>query len=58
MQLDIKHSVTRFHRIPAILAFGLLLAINGCQSVKTTQGGTIGVERVQRMSPLVSEAQL
>jgi predicted Zn-dependent protease len=30
----------------------------GCESVKTTSGGTVGIDRVQRMSPLVSEKQL
>ncbi|UCE30879.1 MAG: M48 family metallopeptidase [Burkholderiales bacterium] len=39
----------------ALLA-ALLLA--GCQSVRTTQPGAVGVDRKQQMSPLVSEAQL
>jgi predicted Zn-dependent protease len=34
------------------------LSIVGCQSVKTTSGGTVGVDRTQRMSPLISEQQL
>lgn len=35
---------------------GALLA--GCQTVRTTEPGVIGVARTQAMSPLVSEAQL
>lgn len=38
------------------LAVAALLA--GCQSVQTTAGGAVGVERTQRMTPLISEAQL
>jgi predicted Zn-dependent protease len=34
------------------------IALVGCESVKTTSGGTVGIDRVQRMSPLVSEKQL
>ena len=30
----------------------------GCQSVRTTAPGSVGVEREQLMSPMVSEAQL
>ncbi len=40
---------------------GLLAAtvlVAGCQSVKTTSSGAVGVERAQRMSPLVSETDL
>jgi predicted Zn-dependent protease len=33
-------------------------AMTGCQSVKTTQSGTVGVDRAQRMSSMVSESQL
>ena len=40
----------------AALAAAALLA--GCESVQTTAGGAVGIERTQRMSPLVSEAQL
>jgi predicted Zn-dependent protease len=58
MQLKTKHSFSWFYKYPALVALGLTVAISGCQSVKTTQGGTIGVDRTQRMSPLVSEAQL
>ncbi len=35
-----------------------LLTVTGCASVKTTSGGTVGIERNQMMSPLVSEKQL
>lgn len=42
-------------RTAAILAF---TAVAGCQSVNTTQGGAIGIDRTQRMSSLVPEAQL
>lgn len=34
------------------------MALAACSTVQTTEGGTIGVDRTQRMSPLVSEAQL
>lgn len=40
----------------AVLAAAVLLG--GCQSVKTTSAGAVGIERAQRMSPLVSEADL
>lgn len=43
------------------LMIGLIAAINllsACQSVQTTSAGTVGVDRRQRMSPLVSEQQL
>jgi predicted Zn-dependent protease len=36
----------------------LALPLNGCQTVRTTQGGTVGVERQQTMSSLVSARQL
>jgi len=35
-----------------------LAALCGCQSVQTTQGGAVGIERKQSMSPLVSSAQM
>ncbi len=41
-----------------VLAATLGLGLAGCQSVQTTKGGVVGVDRTQRMSPLVSEAQL
>lgn len=42
----------------AWIAFTAALFIVGCQSVQTTRGGTVGVDREQRMSPLVSRAQV
>jgi predicted Zn-dependent protease len=48
----------RWHRAAAgaVLAAGLAAA--GCSTVQTTEAGTIGVDRKQLMSPLVSEEQL
>lgn len=43
-------------KVLAVLA--LAVGVAACQSVQTTAGGTVGVDRAQRMSPLVSEAQL
>ena len=42
------------------LAAGVLAAgmAAGCSAVKTTEGGAIGIDRTQRMSPLVSEEEL
>ncbi|MCC7060830.1 MAG: M48 family peptidase, partial [Burkholderiaceae bacterium] len=40
----------------ALLAVSLLAA--GCQSVQTTGTGAIGVDRTQRMSTMISEADL
>ena len=40
----------------ALVASAALLA--GCQSVKTTSAGAVGVERTQRMSSMVSEADM
>lgn len=46
-------------RLARVTAAALVLAgLSACQSVKTTQTGTIGVDREQRMSTLVSEAEL
>ena len=43
----------------AWLAMLVIAALNtGCESVSTTQGGVVGIERQQRMSSLVSEQQL
>jgi predicted Zn-dependent protease len=39
----------------AALALG---ALCGCQTVQTTQGGAVGIDRKQSMSPLVSSAQM
>jgi predicted Zn-dependent protease len=41
-----------------VLAAGLMLGLSGCQSVQTTKGGVVGVDRTQTMSRLVSEAEL
>ena len=35
-----------------------LVVLCGCQSVQTTQGGVVGVERKQSMSTLISSAQM
>ena len=35
-----------------------LAALYACETVQTTQGGAVGVERKQSMSPLVSSAQM
>jgi len=43
--------------MPSVL-IALLLMTSACQSVRTTQGGAVGIDRKQRMSPLVSEAEL
>ncbi len=40
------------------LSLTALVVIAACQSVNTTQGGAIGIDRTQRMSSLVPEAQL
>jgi len=40
------------------VAASLVLGLSGCQSVRTTQGGMVGIDREQRMSVLVTEAQL
>lgn len=42
----------------AVFLTSVMLAITACQAVRTTQPGTIGVDREQRMSTLVSEAEL
>ncbi len=41
-----------------VLAVALVLAMAGCATVQTTQGGAVGVERKQFISGLVSEAEL
>jgi predicted Zn-dependent protease len=49
----------RFGRMGALVVAAVLAAgLAACQSVKTTGAGVVGVDRQQRMSPLVSEAQL
>src|SRR5215470_15842576 len=35
-----------------------LAAVCACQSVQTTEGGAVGIDRKQTMSPLVSSAQM
>ncbi|MGE3869229.1 MAG: M48 family metallopeptidase [Pseudorhodoplanes sp.] len=40
------------------LAIAAALLAAACSSVKTTEGGAIGLDRTQYMSPLVSEQQL
>lgn len=44
--------------VKRLLAAGLILATAGCATVQTTQSGTVGVERKQFISNLVSEAEL
>ncbi|MDP2027847.1 M48 family metallopeptidase [Sulfuriferula sp.] len=43
--------------LTSLLAASLLF-VGGCQTVNTTQGGLVGVNRTQIMSPLVSSQQL
>ena len=47
-------------RVMARLVLGVVaaLALGACQTVRTTQGGVVGVDRAQTMSPLVSSAQV
>lgn len=46
-------------RLANMLVLGLLgLGLSACQTVQTTQGGTVGVGRTQLMSPLVSSQSL
>src|SRR5882672_12235309 len=35
-----------------------IATLNGCQSVQTTEGGAVGIDRKQSMSSLVSSAQM
>jgi predicted Zn-dependent protease len=48
----------RYKFVAVVTALTASIALVGCQSVKTTTGGTVGIDRSQRMSPLVSEKQL
>ena len=48
-------AVSSWRRIAAL--FGLVVAV-GCASVQTTESGTVGVERKQTMSTLVSEEDI
>ena len=43
---------------PLALSIFLPALLAGCQSVSTTSGGAIGVEREQRMFTLLSEQQV
>jgi len=45
-------------RATNVLVLAGALTATACSSVQTTQGGTIGVDRKQMMSPLVSEQEL
>jgi predicted Zn-dependent protease len=47
-----------FKRVTVAAILTGSVALVGCQSVKTTSSGAVGIDRVQRMSPLVSEKQL
>ena len=49
---------TRAGRLAAAGALALVLLSAGCESVQTTSAGAVGIERTQRMSPLVAEADL
>jgi predicted Zn-dependent protease len=55
------HQKSRIH-VAKFISLGLcsiaLIGLAGCKSVQTTQAGTVGVDRSQRMSSMVSEAQL
>jgi predicted Zn-dependent protease len=42
----------------AWLGFSATVALAGCQTVQTTQGGVVGVERKQSMSSLISASQI
>jgi len=45
-------------RFMAWLGFSATVALAGCQTVQTTQGGVVGVERKQTMSSLISASQI
>ena len=45
-------------RAVGVGAFAILLVLAGCQTVQTTRSGEVGVDRPQRMSSLVSAAQV
>ncbi|VCU72143.1 TPR repeat-containing protein YfgC precursor [Pigmentiphaga humi] len=57
MKTTNKHT-SPFRRGAVAAAVIALAAVAGCESVNTTQGGAIGIDRSQRMSSLVSEAEL
>ncbi len=45
-------------RLTVLFGVLALAAIAGCQTVRTTEGGAVGVERKQSMSTLISSAQM
>jgi predicted Zn-dependent protease len=47
-----------YRHCPAALLLVGVLSLSACQSVQTTSAGTVGVDRQQRMSSMVSEASL
>ena len=51
-------AILKPRRLVASLMAASLLLVGGCQTVNTTQGGLVGVNRTQIMSPLVSSQQL
>jgi predicted Zn-dependent protease len=51
-------AILKTRRLVASLMAASLLLVGGCQTVNTTQGGLVGVNRTQIMSPLVSSQQL
>ncbi len=56
MTNTMKNSLKLGRRVVAVGSLSVLLV--ACTTVKTTNPGTIGIDRAQRFSPLVSEAQL
>lgn len=48
----------RAMRPAAVVLTAAAMTFAGCQSVQTTRAGAVGVERTQRMSALVSEAEM
>jgi predicted Zn-dependent protease len=45
-------------RVFGPFVLGAALSLSACQSVNTTSGGTVGIDRQQRMSSMVSESSL
>jgi predicted Zn-dependent protease len=54
----VRASNLMVRRTAAALVMAGALGLSACQSVQTTSGGTVGVDRQQRMSSMVSEASL
>ena len=50
--------IPKIRILTASLLAASLLLLSACQTVNTTQGGVVGVNRTQTMSPLVSSQQL